>query len=248
MGPTWGEEITEKAVTRRPATGPATGTAVVDGPIDRPEVPVLTFLGAAGTVTGSRFLVDTPEARVLVDAGLFQGLKALRLRNGLYIQRHAPMLRIAVPYGLLSSRQLRALASIARRYDRGFGHFTTRQNLQLNWPKLEDVPDILAELADVQMHAIQTSGNCVRNVTADHLAGRGALPLRGGRGRRARLRGPPRQRRRHRGRPAVLARAVRDPQRGACGARDRRRRAAPRAGAATRSTPCPRRGTGTGRR
>jgi sulfite reductase (NADPH) hemoprotein beta-component len=97
--------------------------------------------------------------------------KPLRLRNGLYIQRHAPMLRIAIPYGLLTTRQLRTLASIARRYDRGFGHFTTRQNLQLNWPKLEDVPDILAELARVQMHAIQTSGNCIRNVTADHLAG-----------------------------------------------------------------------------
>ena len=97
--------------------------------------------------------------------------KPLRLRNGLYIQRFAPMLRIAIPYGLLSSRQLRALAHIGRRYDRGFGHFTTRQNLQFNWPKLEDVPDILAELAQVQMHAMQTSGNCVRNVTADHLAG-----------------------------------------------------------------------------
>jgi len=97
--------------------------------------------------------------------------KAVRLRNGLYIQRYAPMLRIAVPYGLLSSRQLRKLGAIAQRYDRGFGHFTTRTNLQLNWPKLEDVPDILAELATVQMHAIQTSGNCIRNVTADHLAG-----------------------------------------------------------------------------
>jgi sulfite reductase (NADPH) hemoprotein beta-component len=97
--------------------------------------------------------------------------RPLRLRNGLYIQRHAPMLRIAIPYGLLAARQLRKLADIARRYDRGFGHFTTRQNLQLNWPKLADVPDILAELASVQMHAIQTSGNCVRNVTADHLAG-----------------------------------------------------------------------------
>jgi len=97
--------------------------------------------------------------------------RPLRLRNGLYIQRHAPMLRIAIPYGLLSSGQLRALASIARRYDRGYGHFTTRQNLQLNWPALADVPDILAELAQVQMHAIQTSGNCVRNVTADHMAG-----------------------------------------------------------------------------
>src|SRR5215471_20159183 len=97
--------------------------------------------------------------------------RPLRLRNGLYIQRHAPMLRIAIPYGLLSARQLRALAAIARRYDRGYGHFTTRQNLQLNWPALAAVPDILAELATVQMHAIQTSGNCVRNVTADHLAG-----------------------------------------------------------------------------
>jgi len=97
--------------------------------------------------------------------------RPLRLRNGLYLQRHAPMLRIAIPYGLLSSRQLRALAAIARRYDRGYGHFTTRQNLQLNWPALADAPQILAELAAVQMHAIQTSGNCVRNVTADHLAG-----------------------------------------------------------------------------
>jgi sulfite reductase (NADPH) hemoprotein beta-component len=97
--------------------------------------------------------------------------RPLRLRNGLYIQRHAPMLRIAIPYGLLDSRQLRKLADIARRYDRGYGHFTTRQNLQLNWPALADVPDILAELASVQMHSIQTSGNCVRNVTADHFAG-----------------------------------------------------------------------------
>jgi len=95
----------------------------------------------------------------------------LRLRNGLYIQRHAPMLRVAIPYGLLSSAQLRALGSIARRYDRGYGHFTTRQNIQFNWPKLEEVPDILAELAQVEMHAIQTSGNCIRNTTSDHLAG-----------------------------------------------------------------------------
>jgi sulfite reductase (NADPH) hemoprotein beta-component len=97
--------------------------------------------------------------------------RPLRLQNGLYIQRHAPMLRVAVPYGLLSSRQLRALAHIARRYDRGYGHFTTRQNLQYNWPKLEDVPEMLAELAEVEMHAIQTSGNCVRNITTDHFAG-----------------------------------------------------------------------------
>ena len=97
--------------------------------------------------------------------------RGLRLRNGLYIQRHAPMLRIAIPYGLLSTRQLRKLGEIAERFDRGSGHFTTRQNLQLNWPRLEQVPDILQELATVQMHSIQTSGNCVRNVTADHLAG-----------------------------------------------------------------------------
>src|SRR5881409_198906 len=97
--------------------------------------------------------------------------RALRLRNGLYIQRYAPMLRIAIPYGLLSTRQLRKLAEISRKYDRGYGHFSTRQNLQLNWPKLEQVPDILAELATVQMHAIQTSGNSFRNVTTDHFAG-----------------------------------------------------------------------------
>src|SRR3954466_2866486 len=97
--------------------------------------------------------------------------RVLRLRNGLYIQRYAPMLRIAIPYGLLSSTQLRKLAHIARTYDRDYGHFSTRQNLQLNWPQLADVPEILAELASVQMHAIQTSGNCVRNVTTDHFAG-----------------------------------------------------------------------------
>jgi len=95
----------------------------------------------------------------------------LRLRNGLYLQRHAPMLRVAIPYGLLSSAQLRTLGGIARRYDRGYGHITTRQNIQFNWPKLEQVPDILAELATVEMHAIQTSGNCIRNTTTDHLAG-----------------------------------------------------------------------------
>ena len=97
--------------------------------------------------------------------------RALRLRNGLYIQRYAPMLRIAIPYGLLSTRQLRKLSDITRRYDRGYGHFSTRQNLQLNWPKLEEVPEILAELATVEMHAIQTSGNSFRNVTTDHFAG-----------------------------------------------------------------------------
>src|SRR5512134_236980 len=97
--------------------------------------------------------------------------RPLRLRNGLYIQRYAPMLRVAIPYGLLTSRQLRTLAYIARKWDRGYGHFSTRQNIQFNWPKLEDVPDILAELAAAQMHAIQTSGNCIRNITTDHFAG-----------------------------------------------------------------------------
>ena len=97
--------------------------------------------------------------------------RPLRLQNGLYIQRFAPMLRVAIPYGLLASRQLRALAYIARKWDRGYGHFSTRQNIQFNWPKLEDVPDILAKLATVQMHAIQTSGNCIRNTTTDHFAG-----------------------------------------------------------------------------
>jgi sulfite reductase (NADPH) hemoprotein beta-component len=97
--------------------------------------------------------------------------RPLRLQNGLYLQLHAYMLRIAIPYGLLSSTQLRKLADITRRYDRGYGHFTTRQNLQLNWPNLEDVPTILDELASVEMHAIQTSGNCIRNVTADPFAG-----------------------------------------------------------------------------
>jgi sulfite reductase (NADPH) hemoprotein beta-component len=100
--------------------------------------------------------------------------KPLRLMNGLYLQLHAYMLRVAIPYGTLSSRQLRMLAHIARKYDKGYGHFTTRQNLQYNWPKLADVPDILADLATVEMHAIQTSGNCIRNVTSDHFAGASA--------------------------------------------------------------------------
>src|SRR6202142_1157604 len=100
--------------------------------------------------------------------------KPLRLMNGLYLQLHAYMLRIAVPYGTLSSKQMRMLAHIARKYDRGYGHFTTRQNIQFNWPRLVDVPDILADLASVEMHAIQTSGNCIRNVTADHFAGAAA--------------------------------------------------------------------------
>ncbi len=95
----------------------------------------------------------------------------LRLQNGLYIQRYAPMLRIAVPYGLLSSTQVRKLAEITRKYDKGYAHISTRTNVQLNWPDLEDVPEILAELATVQMHSIQTSGNCIRNTTTDQFAG-----------------------------------------------------------------------------
>jgi len=100
--------------------------------------------------------------------------RPLRLMNGVYLQLHAYMLRIAVPYGTLSSRQMRKLAFIARRYDKGYGHFTTRQNIQFNWPALKDCPDILDELAEVEMHAIQTSGNCIRNVTADQFAGAAA--------------------------------------------------------------------------
>ncbi len=97
--------------------------------------------------------------------------RPLRLKNGVYLQLHAYMLRIAIPYGTLSSRQLRQLALIGEKYDRGYGHFTTRTNMQFNWPRLRDVPDILDLLADVEMHCIQTSGNCIRNVTADHFAG-----------------------------------------------------------------------------
>ena len=107
-----------------------------------------------------------------VDGALSEDeFKPLRLMNGLYLQLHAYMLRVAIPYGTLSSRQMRRLAHVARRYDKGYGHFTTRQNIQYNWPKLEEVPDILADLAEVEMHAIQTSGNAIRNVTADPFAG-----------------------------------------------------------------------------
>ena len=100
--------------------------------------------------------------------------RPLRLMNGLYLQLHAYMLRVAIPYGTLNSRQMRQLAHIARSWDKGYGHFTTRQNIQFNWPQLPDVPQIMSALADVEMHAIQTSGNCVRNVTADHFAGAAA--------------------------------------------------------------------------
>src|SRR5690606_29035582 len=97
--------------------------------------------------------------------------RPLRLQNGLYMQLHAYMFRIAIPYGLLSSAQVRKLAHVARTYDQGYAHFTTRQNLQLHWPRLVDIPAILDELATVQMHAIQTSGNCIRNITSDPYAG-----------------------------------------------------------------------------
>ena len=97
--------------------------------------------------------------------------KPLRLQHGLYLQLHAYMLRVAIPYGTLNSNQMEVLADIAQTYDRGWGHFTTRQNIQFNWTKLTDVADILTRLADADMHTIQTSGNCIRNVTADHFAG-----------------------------------------------------------------------------
>lgn len=112
------------------------------------------------------------QTRRFLDGQLTEDeFRTLRLQNGLYIQRHAPMLRVAIPYGMLNTKQLRMLAHVARRWDRGYGHFSTRQNIQFNWPRLEDVPSILAELATVQMHAIQTSGNCIRNTTTDHFAG-----------------------------------------------------------------------------
>ncbi|HSF91881.1 MAG TPA: nitrite/sulfite reductase, partial [Paracoccaceae bacterium] len=100
--------------------------------------------------------------------------RPLRLMNGLYLQLHAYMLRVAIPYGTLNGRQMRQLAYIADTWDKGYGHFTTRQNIQYNWPKLKDVPDMLDALADVEMHAVQTSGNCIRSVTADHFAGAAA--------------------------------------------------------------------------
>ena len=110
-----------------------------------------------------------------VDGNLTEDeFKPLRLMNGLYLQLHAYMLRVAIPYGTLNSSQMEKLALIADRWDKGYGHFTTRQNIQFNWPKLNDVPDILDALAEVKMHAIQTSGNTIRNVTADHFSGAAA--------------------------------------------------------------------------
>ncbi|QKV18833.1 nitrite/sulfite reductase [Oricola thermophila] len=115
------------------------------------------------------------QVRRRIDGSLTEDeFKPLRLKNGLYLQLHAYMLRVAIPYGTLNSRQMRQLALIAERFDKGYGHFTTRQNIQFNWPRLKDVPDILELLADVEMHSIQTSGNCIRNVTADHFAGAAA--------------------------------------------------------------------------
>jgi len=116
---------------------------------------------------------DQVERRI--DGSLTEDeFKPLRLKNGVYLQLHAYMLRVAIPYGTINSRQMRQLALIAKRFDKGYGHFTTRQNIQFNWPRLKDIPDILDLLADVGMHAIQTSGNCIRNVTADHFAGAAA--------------------------------------------------------------------------
>ena len=124
------------------------------------------------TLVDERVAQFRDQTRRFLDGSLSEDeFRPLRLQNGLYVQRHAPMLRVAIPYGLLSSRQMRMLARVARHYDRGYGHFSTRQNIQYNWPKLDAVPDILADLASVQMHAIQTSGNCIRNTTSDQFAG-----------------------------------------------------------------------------
>ncbi len=124
------------------------------------------------TLVAERIAQFRDQVRRRLDGTLSEeAFKPLRLMNGLYLQLHAYMLRVAIPYGTLSSRQLRRLAEIARRFDKGYGHFTTRQNIQFNWVRLADVPEILEALAEVEMHAIQTSGNCIRNVTADPLAG-----------------------------------------------------------------------------
>ena len=125
------------------------------------------------TVSQIREHVERPNDGSLTE----DEFKPLRLMNGLYLQLHAYMLRVAIPYGTLNSSQMRQLAMIADRWDKGYGHFTTRQNIQYNWPELRDVPDMLEALADVQMHAIQTSGNTIRNVTADHFAGAAADEL-----------------------------------------------------------------------
>ena len=124
------------------------------------------------TLINQRVLQFRGQVARRIDGSILEEeFKPLRLQNGLYLQRHAYMLRIAIPYGMLSSNQLRTLANISTKYDRGYGHFTTRQNIQLNWVELHDVPEILEELSKVEMHAIQTSGNCIRNITSDPFAG-----------------------------------------------------------------------------
>jgi sulfite reductase (NADPH) hemoprotein beta-component len=140
----------------------------------RPNSPVTTYrydeFDAA--FVKERVAEFREQVRRRLDGSLTEDeFRPFRLMNGLYLQLHAYMLRVAIPYGTLTARQMRRLADIADKYDRGYGHFTTRQNLQYNWPKLVDTPDILEALAEVEMHAIQTSGNCIRNVTADHFAG-----------------------------------------------------------------------------
>jgi sulfite reductase (NADPH) hemoprotein beta-component len=140
----------------------------------RSNAPTTTYLYDAYDTAFVRERVAEFRAQVarrLEGAMTEDEFRPFRLMNGLYLQLHAYMLRVAIPYGTLTARQMRRLADIADQWDKGYGHFTTRQNLQYNWPKLVDVPDILEALAEVEMHAIQTSGNCIRNVTADHFAG-----------------------------------------------------------------------------
>jgi sulfite reductase (NADPH) hemoprotein beta-component len=140
----------------------------------RPNVPTTTYLYDAfdAAFVRERVAEFREQVRRRLDGSLTEDeFRPFRLMNGLYLQLHAYMLRVAIPYGTLTARQMRRLADIADKYDRGYGHFTTRQNLQYNWPKLVDTPDILEALAEVEMHAIQTSGNCIRNVTADHFSG-----------------------------------------------------------------------------
>ena len=123
-------------------------------------------------LVNERIAEFTDQVRRRVDGRLTEDqFKPLRLMNGVYLQLHAYMLRVAVPYGTMNSAQMRKLGHIARVYDKGYGHFTTRTNIQYNWPALSDLPAILTELAEVEMHAIQTSGNCIRNVTTDVFAG-----------------------------------------------------------------------------
>ncbi len=145
-----------------------------DPSLARPNAPVTTYRydDFDAAFVRERVAEFREQVRRRLDGKLTEDeFRPFRLMNGLYLQLHAYMLRVAIPYGTLTARQMRCLADIADKYDRGYGHFTTRQNLQYNWPKLVDTPDILEALAEVEMHAIQTSGNCIRNVTADHFAG-----------------------------------------------------------------------------